>query len=232
MLCDTFVTSIITISRATYLVGHEANSRGLNPIQSGTVSHHQLRDFKNTTLIFIAQENHSFDNYFATYPGVNGLTLDTAIPFDPNQTCLGYVHPLHLNVTQPIIIWGDGLPPGVADPNDLQSANSSAPYHCDVSYLVNQVMESQFCQSSAIIITLTEDNFNLPLLGSRVVSANNMMNSFDFTRSPQQPLIEPADLGVGPTSILTTEVVQQVATALSRRHHPFWLSVCLVFQWN
>ena len=84
-------------------------------------------------LIFIVQENHSFDNYFGTYPGVNGLSIDSAIPFDPNQTSLGYVHPFHLDVTQPIMIWGDELPPGVADPDDLQvqQANSSAPFHYD-----------------------------------------------------------------------------------------------------
>ena len=80
-------------------------------------------------LIFIVQENHSFDNYFGTYPGVNGLSLGAAIPLDPNQTSLGYFHPFHLNVTQPIMIWGDELPPGVADPDDLQSANSSALFH-------------------------------------------------------------------------------------------------------
>ncbi|MGD0423795.1 MAG: alkaline phosphatase family protein [Candidatus Bathyarchaeia archaeon] len=80
-------------------------------------------------LIFIVQENHSFDNYFGTYPGVNGLSLGAAIPLDPNQTSLGYFHPFHLNVTQPILIWGDELPPGVADPDDLQPANSAAPFH-------------------------------------------------------------------------------------------------------
>ena len=82
-------------------------------------------------LIFIVQENHSFDNYFGTYPGANGLSLDTAIPINPNQTDLGYVHPFHLNVAQPIMIWGDELPPGVADPDDLQQVSSSAPFHLD-----------------------------------------------------------------------------------------------------
>jgi len=84
-------------------------------------------------LIFIVQENHSFDNYFGTYPGVNGLSVDSAIPVDPNQTSLGYVHSFHLSVAQPILIWGDELPPGVADPDDLQAqqANVSAPYHFD-----------------------------------------------------------------------------------------------------
>ncbi|HXZ90021.1 MAG TPA: alkaline phosphatase family protein, partial [Candidatus Dormibacteraeota bacterium] len=80
-------------------------------------------------LIFIVQENHSFDNYFGTYPGANGLSPDTVIPYDPNETSLGYVRPFHLNVSQPIMIWGDELPPGVADPDDLQQSNSSASFH-------------------------------------------------------------------------------------------------------
>jgi len=80
-------------------------------------------------LIFIVQENHSFDNYFGTYPGANGLSPDAVIPYDPNETSLGYVRPFHLNVSQPIMIWGDELPPGVADPDDLQQSNSSASFH-------------------------------------------------------------------------------------------------------
>jgi phospholipase C len=82
-------------------------------------------------LIFIVQENHSFDNYFGTYTGANGLPVGLAIPIDPNQTSLGYVKPFHLDVSHPIIIVGDELPPGVADPDDLQLGNSTAPFHLD-----------------------------------------------------------------------------------------------------
>jgi phospholipase C len=82
-------------------------------------------------LIFIVQENHSFDNYFGTYPGANGLPMALAIPVDPNQTSLGYVQPFHFDVSQPIIIVGDELPPGVADPDDLQQSSSAAPFHLD-----------------------------------------------------------------------------------------------------
>jgi phospholipase C len=82
-------------------------------------------------LIFIVQENHSFDNYFGTYPGANGVPLNLAIPIDPNQTSLGYVKPFHLDDSQPIMIVGDELPPGVADPHQLQQNNSTVPYHLD-----------------------------------------------------------------------------------------------------
>ena len=82
-------------------------------------------------LIFIVQENHSFDNYFGTYPGADGFPLAVAIPVDPNQTGLGYVQPFHLDVSRPIMIVGDELPPGVADPDDLQQSSSAAPFHLD-----------------------------------------------------------------------------------------------------
>jgi len=82
-------------------------------------------------LIFIVQENHSFDNYFGTYAGANGLPLGLTIPIDPNQTSLGYVKPFHLDVSHPVIIVGDELPPGVADPDELQLGNSTAPFHLD-----------------------------------------------------------------------------------------------------
>lgn len=33
--------------------------------------------------IFIVQENHSFDNYFGTYPGANGIPAGTMLPDYP-----------------------------------------------------------------------------------------------------------------------------------------------------
>ena len=123
-----------------------------------------------------------------------------------------------------------------------------------VAYLINQVMQSQYWQSTAIVLTwddyggfydhvpppqvdqygegfrvptlvispwakhnyidhtqyefasllkLAEENFNLPLLGTRDVQANDMMNSFDFNQAPQSGLIEPANF-VGPAQSSTT----------------------------
>jgi phospholipase C len=34
-------------------------------------------------LIVLMQENHSFDNYFGTYPGADGIPADTCMPVDP-----------------------------------------------------------------------------------------------------------------------------------------------------
>ncbi len=70
-------------------------------------------------IIFIVQENHSFDNYFGTYPGANGFPPHLSVPLSPNNTGLGYLSPFHLNVTEPIMIVGDELPPGISDPSQL-----------------------------------------------------------------------------------------------------------------
>jgi phospholipase C len=118
-----------------------------------------------------------------------------------------------------------------------------------VSYLVNQIMQSDLWQSTAIVITwddyggfydhvappqidqsglgfrvptlvispwakhnyidhteyefssllsLAEHTFHLPSLGVRDVTANDMMNSFDFNDSPQPALIEPATFVADP----------------------------------
>ncbi len=96
------------------------------PIQSSNNSQTKIQH-----LIFIVQENHSFDNYFGTYPGANGILSNTSVPVDPNNETSGYVEPYHLNVTQPISIVGDELPPGVADPEDLAPVNNTSelPFH-------------------------------------------------------------------------------------------------------
>ena len=46
--------------------------------------------------IFLMQENHSFDNYFGTYPGANGIPADTCMPVDPfNPNSKDCIKPFH-----------------------------------------------------------------------------------------------------------------------------------------
>jgi phospholipase C len=47
-------------------------------------------------LVMVMQENHSFDNYFGTYPGADGIPADTQMPVDPNNPSAGYVVPWHI----------------------------------------------------------------------------------------------------------------------------------------
>jgi phospholipase C len=46
-------------------------------------------------VIIIMQENRSFDQYFGTYPGADGIPADACIPFKPSQPSLGCLMPFH-----------------------------------------------------------------------------------------------------------------------------------------
>jgi phospholipase C len=80
-------------------------------------------------LVYIIQENHSYDNYFGTYPGANGIPAGTALPQSQNSTSSLMAAPFHLNGTLPISIVGDELPPGVSDPEALSSSATTSPLH-------------------------------------------------------------------------------------------------------
>ena len=49
-------------------------------------------------VVVIVQENHSFDNYFGTYPGANGLPPGVALPAKPNGTASVKPFPLNSDV--------------------------------------------------------------------------------------------------------------------------------------
>ena len=46
--------------------------------------------------IVLMQENHTFDNYFGTYPGADGLPPDVCMPLDPTDPRSECVRPFHL----------------------------------------------------------------------------------------------------------------------------------------
>ncbi len=50
----------------------------------------------NKHQVVVMQENHSFDNYFGTYPGAEGLDMNTQMPVDPNNPAAGWIGPWHL----------------------------------------------------------------------------------------------------------------------------------------
>ncbi len=47
-------------------------------------------------LVILMQENHSFDNYFGTYPGADGIPTGTKMPIDPSNPAAGFVTPWHI----------------------------------------------------------------------------------------------------------------------------------------
>jgi phospholipase C len=46
--------------------------------------------------LVLMQENHSFDNYFGTYPGADGLPPATCMPRNPEDPSTGCVQPFHM----------------------------------------------------------------------------------------------------------------------------------------
>lgn len=46
--------------------------------------------------IVLMQENHSFDNYFGTYPGVDGFPKGTCVPVDPRRPSGSCIRPFHI----------------------------------------------------------------------------------------------------------------------------------------
>jgi phospholipase C len=89
--------------------------------QNGNIQH----------VIFVVQENHSFDNYFGTYPGANVFPSGLSAPMNPNSSSSISLRPFHLDVSQPISIVGDELPPGISDPDQFSVQNSGSldPFH-------------------------------------------------------------------------------------------------------
>ncbi len=47
-------------------------------------------------LVVLMQENHTFDNYFGTYPGANGFPVDAKMPVDPTNPNSPVVLPWHI----------------------------------------------------------------------------------------------------------------------------------------
>lgn len=79
-----FCVVVVTLCLA---VGMDVTPAASQTVQTATPIEH---------FIFLMQENHSFDNYFGTYPGANGIPEGTCIPVDPfdpeNEECIEPFH--------------------------------------------------------------------------------------------------------------------------------------------
>jgi phospholipase C len=66
---------------------------------AATVSRHEpatpIKHF-----VTLLQENHTYDNYFGTYPRGNGLPANVCVPLDPAKPHRGCVRPFHLGSNQ------------------------------------------------------------------------------------------------------------------------------------
>lgn len=75
------ITSIVILALLT------SSSVAANGYQSTTPIEH---------LVVVMQSNHSFDNYFGTYPGADGIPDDTCMPYDVTDLSKGCVKPFHI----------------------------------------------------------------------------------------------------------------------------------------
>jgi len=62
-----------------------------SPTQTNPIKH----------IIVIIQENHTYDNYFGTYPNANGLNPNVGLPIEPNSD--KKVYPFHIENSTPTI---------------------------------------------------------------------------------------------------------------------------------
>jgi phospholipase C len=87
MVKRTFIAifSVMVLAIVQFLPAQAASSRqGHQPITP--IQH----------LVVLMQENHTFDNYFGTYPGVEGMPAGVKMPVDPKNPSAGYVTPWHI----------------------------------------------------------------------------------------------------------------------------------------
>ena len=63
-------------------------------VSSGTSSHAPRTPIKH--FVVVMQENHTFDNYFGTYPGANGIPAGTRMPLHPAFGSTAFATPFHI----------------------------------------------------------------------------------------------------------------------------------------
>ena len=76
----------IAIAGLAFAPGSVAAGPSASPTPTTPIKH----------VVVLMQENHTFDNYFGTYPGANGPPASTCMPRDPTTPSSGCVAPYHL----------------------------------------------------------------------------------------------------------------------------------------
>ncbi|HEX6678380.1 MAG TPA: alkaline phosphatase family protein [Actinomycetes bacterium] len=82
--------ALVGLAAAATLLAQAAGPGGADAA-SGPAPRTPIRHF-----IMLMQENHSFDNYFGTYPGADGIPAGTCMPLHPAKPAMGCVKPHHL----------------------------------------------------------------------------------------------------------------------------------------
>ncbi len=72
------------------------NGFSVKPVQADTDPQELETATPIKHFVIIMQENHSFDNYFGTYPGANGFPAGVKMPVDPEDPNTEYIEPWHI----------------------------------------------------------------------------------------------------------------------------------------
>lgn len=105
--CSSFQTSkakTIVKHRLHFVVGITVSLFLVGALVAGSIIlplayAQQIRSINNPAtnpinhIVVIMQENRSFDNYFGTYPGANGIPKGTCVPLSPDNPSVGCVKP-------------------------------------------------------------------------------------------------------------------------------------------
>ena len=78
LLSFLFVVTVLPVLAGAMPARAQEATQDVAPAQPGRKANTPIEHF-----IVIMQENHSFDNYFGTYPGADGIPEGTCIPVDP-----------------------------------------------------------------------------------------------------------------------------------------------------
>jgi phospholipase C len=83
--------ALTALAAAVLLVPAGGPARAAEPAPRTPIRH----------LVMLMQENHSFDNYFGTYPDADGIPAGTCMPVRPDKPEKGCVQPHHLTAGPP-----------------------------------------------------------------------------------------------------------------------------------
>jgi phospholipase C len=170
-----FVISLLVVS--SFLMVSNAFSSSDNLATTSTKIHH---------IIFIIQENHSFDNYFGTYPGANGFN-DMNSPCCPTSLVttpsVAMVSPFHANENTPVFIVGDELPPGQMYPNSSDMMELGGGEDLQPFLLPNETANGGCCTHSW---EAAHTDYNNGLMNGFIVGehSNQTMGYYDASDIP------------------------------------------------
>ena len=90
------VGEVLTLVKGTVRQRPRSPLAGPQPSRSGPLLVDAQAAAHIKHVFVIMQENHTFDNYFGTYPGADGLTAGLSIPVDPSVKAGKTAEPYHL----------------------------------------------------------------------------------------------------------------------------------------